>query len=522
MSSTLHRLSGLQRGFHKRIAREFSGRQSLTVTDVVKAGFQPKIGLEIHAQLPSNAKLFSRAPVDEDAPPNAAVSLFDCGTPGTLPVLNKRCVLMALKAGLLLNCEVPKWCRFDRKHYFYADMPTGYQITQQDHPIAKNGYFDFYVYRNDQIESWYQKRLEIFRVQLEMDSGKTIHDQEGERSLIDLNRAGVALAEIVTGPDLTSAVEAECFVQQLRILLMHNEVCLGEMNMGHFRVDANVSLTHPDGTNGVRTEIKNMNSFRLIHMAIQSEILRHFKIISAGGKVVNETRGVVPDGSTVSMRDKEVEVDYRMMPEPNLPILKIRPEWIEDSKNEISSDLMHLYYINEHNMNPSLAIHIATDDELRYFINRCLEAEGLTAEHLVAWLGELKKVCQNCGVNYPPKSKLIADRFAEAICLEGASKITKLTCLELLKGYVQGTESERVEEIVESRELWRITGEVEISALLKSVVQENAAVVVKARGKPESKHANKLRNALIAKSNKRIFVEDAARSVVAFLAKEKM
>uniref|UniRef100_A0A1I7ZR07 Glutamyl-tRNA(Gln) amidotransferase subunit B, mitochondrial n=1 Tax=Steinernema glaseri TaxID=37863 RepID=A0A1I7ZR07_9BILA len=514
MSAALHRLQGIH-GFQKHFVRRLCDRRQLSVADVEKSGFQPKIGLEIHAQLPSKSKLFSRAPVDENAPPNSAVSFFDCGSPGTLPVLNKQCVLLAIKAGLVLNCEVPSRCRFDRKHYFYADMPMGYQITQQDHPIAKNGYFDFYVYDFDKKNSWYEKRLEIERVQLEMDSGKTIHDVN--RSLIDLNRAGVALAEIVTGPTLTSAAEAVCFVEQLRLLFIHNRICEGEMHRGNLRVDANVSLTHPDGMNGTRTEIKNINSFRFIQSAIQSEIVRHFKVISSGEEVIKETRGVAFDGSTVSMRDKEVEVDYRMMPEPNLPVLRIRSEWLEDAKKSLSLDIPHLRYIQKFQMNPSLAIHIAKDEKLRRFVDRCLAMEGLTADHLMLWLGELKKVCQNSGKSYPPESDLVADRFAKAICFEATGKITKLVCIDLLRAYVSENERQEVEKLVEAGALWRITSSDEMTKLLEAVFQANAATVAKARGKPESKHKNKLRNALIEKSNKRISVDDAANCVAALL-----
>ncbi|KAK0418095.1 hypothetical protein QR680_013367 [Steinernema hermaphroditum] len=514
MSTALLRLHGIH-GFQKKFIRLLSDRRLLCVADVERAGFRPKIGLEIHAQLPTKSKLFSRAPVDEDAPPNSAVTFFDCGTPGTLPVLNKRCVLTAIKAGLVLNCEVPDRCRFDRKHYFYADMPMGYQITQQDHPIAVNGYLDFYVYDSDKKNSWYEKRLEIQRVQLEMDSGKTIHDDN--RSLIDLNRAGVALAEIVTGPTLTSAAEAVCFVEQLRLLFIHNNICEGEMHRGNLRVDANVSLTHPDGTNGIRTEIKNINSFRFIQSAIQSEIFRHFELISSGLPVINETRGVALDGSTVSMRDKEVEVDYRMMPEPNLPVLRIRPEWMQEATDSLNLDLSHLRYIKKFHMNPNLAIHIVKDEKLRHFVDRCLTMEGLTADHLMAWLGELKKVSQNCGKSYPPESDLVADRFANAIHLEGAGRITKLTCLELLRAYVGEGETEEVEKLIETKDLWRITCRDDMTKLLEAVVRENEAIVAKARGKPESKHKNKLRNALIEKSNKRISVDDAANCVTALL-----
>uniref|UniRef100_A0A0K0DKM6 GatB_N domain-containing protein n=1 Tax=Angiostrongylus cantonensis TaxID=6313 RepID=A0A0K0DKM6_ANGCA len=244
-----------------------------------------KFRMLVHVQLNTKSKLFSRAPCADEGAPNSQLAAFDMATPGTLPVLNRACVMHALRMATLLNCEISPYFRFDRKHYFYADMPAGYQITQNEYPLAKNGRFIFHVYGKG--ISPYSKEIGIKQLQLEQDSGKTIHC--GSSSFIDLNRAGVPLVEVVSNPDFSTALEAMCFVQQLRLLLMHHQICKGEMHKGHLRVDANISLSR-QGVPGVRTEVKNINSFRHLHTAINFEIDRQYGVISSGGTVVNETR----------------------------------------------------------------------------------------------------------------------------------------------------------------------------------------------------------------------------------------
>ncbi|KJH53105.1 HEAT repeat protein [Dictyocaulus viviparus] len=271
-----------------------SGRFSLlrdcralsNVAHLAKEKFRPLVGLEVHVQLNTRTKLFSRAPCADDAAPNSQVAAFDMAVPGTLPTLNRACVMHALRMAILLKCEIPSYFRFDRKHYFYSDMPAGYQITQSEYPLAKNGTFTFHVYGDDLPP--YKKKIGIKQLQLEQDSGKTIH-LGSSSSCIDLNRAGVPLVEVVTQPDFSTALEAVCFVQQLRLLLLHHQICKGEMHKGHLRVDANVSLSYEE-LKGVKTEVKNINSFRHIHTAINFEINRQYGVISNGGTVINETR----------------------------------------------------------------------------------------------------------------------------------------------------------------------------------------------------------------------------------------
>uniref|UniRef100_A0A1I7XTF0 TOG domain-containing protein n=1 Tax=Heterorhabditis bacteriophora TaxID=37862 RepID=A0A1I7XTF0_HETBA len=264
---------------------KFLCKRQYTASGVVRARqeFHPVIGLEVHVQLKSRSKLFSRAPCGEDGGPNSRVAPLDMACPGTLPILNKQCVMQALRMAVLFSCEVPPVCRFDRKHYFYADMPAGYQITQSESPIARNGIFRSFVYGEDfptyskevysrilvHISNILHKQLEFF--------------------------LGAALVEVVTTPCFSSAVEAVCFVQQLRLLLIHHRISEGEMHKGHMRIDANISLSQ-GSTMGVKTEVKNINSMRHLHTAINFEINRQYNILSTDGTVVNETRACDAQG----------------------------------------------------------------------------------------------------------------------------------------------------------------------------------------------------------------------------------
>nr|XP_002127266.1 glutamyl-tRNA(Gln) amidotransferase subunit B, mitochondrial-like [Ciona intestinalis] len=276
----------------------------------------PVIGLEVHAQINSRTKLFSSALNKFMAPPNSLVSEFDASMPGTLPVLNKECVRAAVLTSLALNCKINPRSTFDRKHYFYADMPHGYQITQHWNPIAVDGKVTFPTLQG-------QKSLRIERVQLEQDSGKSLHDYEDNVSLIDLNRAGVGLMEIVTF-GLSNADDACAFVNELHLMLVTLGTCEGKMSEGQLRVDVNISLHKPGEPLGTRAEVKNINGMRILHQVIEHEILRQSDLLDHGFAVEQETRGYDDvNRTTYSMRDKEMKTDYRFMPEPNLPPLQL-------------------------------------------------------------------------------------------------------------------------------------------------------------------------------------------------------
>ncbi|XP_062333799.1 glutamyl-tRNA(Gln) amidotransferase subunit B, mitochondrial [Osmerus eperlanus] len=285
------------------------------------------VGLEIHAQIHSNTKLFSGSQVKFCSPPNSLVSFFDASLPGTLPVLNRRCVEAAVMTGLALNCSINKKSLFDRKHYFYADLPAGYQITQQRLPVAVDGTLTYSHLGGRKKSQVVTKSVRIKQVQLEQDSGKSLHDNYRNQTLIDLNRAGVGLMELVMEPDMRCGEEAAAAVRELQLILQALGTCQGNMAEGQLRVDANVSVHRPGQPLGVRTEVKNINSARFLARAIDYEIQRQMGVLRSGGTVQNETRAFdSKSGHTVPMRDKEGLQDYRFMPEPNLPPLMVYSE----------------------------------------------------------------------------------------------------------------------------------------------------------------------------------------------------
>ncbi|KAK0062687.1 aspartyl/glutamyl-tRNA(Asn/Gln) amidotransferase subunit B [Biomphalaria pfeifferi] len=289
--------------------------------------WQGVIGLEIHAQIQSVSKLFSGAATNYNASTNTQVAYFDAALPGTLPVLNKKCVEAGIKTALALNCDINMMSLFDRKHYFYADMPAGYQITQYRKPLAINGHMP-YVFLSTKTDYLERRSAKIFQIQLEQDSGKSLHDAKAGLSLIDLNRAGIGLMEIVTAPNFTCGDDAASFVRDLRDILVTIGACDGRMAEGSLRVDANISVNRLGEPMGTRTEVKNLNSLRNIRLAVDYEINRQIQLLESGGVVENETRSFdVEDGETLLMREKEKVLDYRFMPEPNLPPLIIHKDW---------------------------------------------------------------------------------------------------------------------------------------------------------------------------------------------------
>ena len=282
------------------------------------------IGLEVHAQIASQAKLFDGCSTNFGAEPNTQVGFFAAAMPGMLPVINKACVDHAIKTGFGLNATVNLGSVFDRKNYFYADLPCGYQISQFTHPIVTGGYLDL------DLDNGQTKRINITRLHLEMDAGKSTHDLHPSKSYIDLNRSGIGLMEIVSEPEMRSAAEAMAYVKKLRSILRYLGTCDGNMEQGSLRVDANISLHRPGTPFGTRAEIKNVNSIRFLGQAIDYEIQRQLDIIEDGGEVVQETRLFDPGkGVTRSMRTKEDAHDYRYFPDPDLPPLYLTRERVD-------------------------------------------------------------------------------------------------------------------------------------------------------------------------------------------------
>ena len=283
------------------------------------------IGLEVHAQVTSQAKLFSGASTEFGGEPNSHVSLVDAAMPGMLPVINAECVRQAVRTGLGLKAKINLKSVFDRKNYFYPDLPQGYQISQYKSPIVGEGEVVVDMPDGETV------RVGIERLHLEQDAGKSLHDQNPSMSLVDLNRAGVALMEIVSKPDLRSADEAKAYVAKLRAILRYLGTCDGDMEKGSLRADVNVSVRKPGAPYNTRCEIKNVNSIRFIGQAVEYEAWRQIDIIEDGGTIEQETRLFDPDkGETRSMRSKEEAHDYRYFPDPDLLPLELAPALVED------------------------------------------------------------------------------------------------------------------------------------------------------------------------------------------------
>src|SRR5882762_2696543 len=288
------------------------------------------IGLEIHAQVTSRSKLFSGASTEFGGEPNSHVSLVDAAMPGMLPVINEQCVKQAVRTGLGLKARINLKSVFDRKNYFYPDLPQGYQISQYKSPVVGEGEVVLDMPDGDIVT------VGIERLHLEQDAGKSLHDRHPTMSFVDLNRAGVALMEIVSKPDLRSANEAKAYVAKLRSILRYLGTCDGDMEKGSLRADVNVSVRKPGAPLGTRCEIKNVNSIRFIGQAIDYEARRQIEILEDGGKIEQETRLFDPDkGETRPMRNKEEAHDYRYFPDPDLLPLELTASYVDDLKSHL-------------------------------------------------------------------------------------------------------------------------------------------------------------------------------------------
>ena len=288
------------------------------------------IGLEVHAQVTSQAKLFSGAATAFGAEPNTQVSLVDAAMPGMLPVPNRVCIRQAVRTGMAIDARINRWSRFDRKNYFYADLPQGYQISQLYHPLVGEGHVDV---APDEKKPDALKRIGVERIHVEQEAGKLMHDQHPTRSYVDLNRSGVALMEIVSRPDMRSPAEAGAYLAKLRSVLRYVGSCDGNMDQGSMRADVNVSVRKPGGELGTRTETKNVNSIRFVMQAIEHEARRQVEVLEAGGAVEQETRLFNPDtGTTRTMRSKEDAHDYRYFPDPDLLPLELDEAFLAECR----------------------------------------------------------------------------------------------------------------------------------------------------------------------------------------------
>ncbi|MFM5930327.1 MAG: Asp-tRNA(Asn)/Glu-tRNA(Gln) amidotransferase subunit GatB [Novosphingobium sp.] len=363
------------------------------------------IGLEVHAQVTSNSKLFSGAATAFGAEPNSQVSLVDAAMPGMLPVPNRECIRQAVRTGMAIGAEINKWSRFDRKNYFYADLPQGYQISQLYHPIVGEGQIEIAL---DPKNPEDVKVIGVERIHVEQDAGKLMHDQHPTMSYVDLNRSGVALMEIVSRPDMRSPAEAGAYLAKLRTILRYVGSCDGNMDQGSMRADVNVSVRRPGEEFGTRTETKNVNSVRFVMAVVESEANRQVDVIESGGKVVQETRLYDPDrNETRSMRSKEDAHDYRYFPDPDLLPLELDDAFLEECRASLPElpDAKRHRYENALGLSPydagQLTMEVETYQQFEELLAAVVKAsgkgEGDVAKRVANWLlseraGVLKSV----------------------------------------------------------------------------------------------------------------------------------
>lgn len=438
--------------------------------------YEVVIGLEVHAQLKTKSKIFAPDSAEFGNEQNTQICPITLGMPGVLPVLNKECVNMGILTGLALNCEIPKRCKFDRKQYFYPDLPKGYQISQYDEPICVKGYLD--------IKG---KRIGITRAHLEEDAGKLVHaGADGiagsSYSLVDLNRAGVPLLEIVSEPDMRSSEEAKDYMEELRDILRYIGVCDGNLEEGSMRCDANISIM-PKGSKefGTRAEIKNVNSFKALQRAIEYEIDRQIDIVEEGGSVVQETRLWDDNfGETKSMRGKEDAHDYRYFPEPDLNPLEISREWVENIRAkmpELPAQRRQRYMdlgLSEYD-----ASIIVEEMELSLFFDKVLSL-GADAKIAVNFLmGEIAAFLkeEKLTVN---QTKLTPENLAELITLITKKTISNNIGKKIITDMMK--DGTKASAIVEKQGLSQISDEGAIKEIVEKVLADNQAQVDAYRG----------------------------------------
>ncbi len=343
------------------------------------------IGLEVHAQVTSASKLFSGASAAFGGEPNAHVSLVDAAMPGMLPVVNRECIRQAVRTGMAVGAQINRWSRFDRKNYFYADLPQGYQISQLYHPIVGEGEIE--VTLNEKDPDSAVKKIGIERIHVEQDAGKLMHDQHPTMSFVDLNRCGVALMEIVSKPDMRSPAEAGAYVKKLRSILRYVGSCDGNMEQGSMRADVNVSVRKPGGELGTRTETKNVNSIRFLMQTIEYEAQRQVDVIEGGGEIVQETRLFDANkGETRSMRSKEDAHDYRYFPDPDLLPVDLDDAFLEECRASLPElpDAKRKRY-EEMGLTAYNAAVLTAESETAYWFEDLLKA-GVEPKQASNWL----------------------------------------------------------------------------------------------------------------------------------------
>jgi len=436
--------------------------------------FEPVIGLEIHVQMDTKTKMFCSCPVEFGAEPNSNVCPVCLGLPGSLPVINKRAVEFAIRAGLALNCQINTKSIFARKNYFYPDLPKGYQISQYEEPIAVNGWLEVNG-----------KRIRIRRLHIEEDAGKNIH--EGSKTLVDLNRAGTPLMEIVTEPDIDSPQLAREFLEKLRNIMRYTGVSRADMEKGQLRCDINLSI-RPKGSKefGTRVEIKNVNSFRFVQKAIEAEMERQIKLVLSGQKVVQETRTFDPStGLTHPMRSKEEAEDYRYFPDPDLLPLVVPVEWIEEIKRTMPElpEERFQRFVKDYSLDEYSARVLTDNKELGDFFEDALKHYNKEPKLVANWLlndllGNLSEVGKDI-----EDSPVSPKGLAELVRLIKEGTLSSKLAKEVLKEMVATGKDPN--EVVEEKGLKQVSDEGQIRAFIEEVLKENPKEVERYRSGEE-------------------------------------
>ncbi|MCW1985690.1 UNVERIFIED_ORG: aspartyl-tRNA(Asn)/glutamyl-tRNA(Gln) amidotransferase subunit B [Sphingomonas sp. R1F5B] len=451
------------------------------------------IGLEVHAQITTQAKLFSGSATAFGAEPNTQVSLVDAAMPGMLPVPNRECIRQAVRTGMAIEAQINTWSRFDRKNYFYADLPQGYQISQLYHPLVGEGSIEIAL--DDKNPDAGTKVIGIERIHVEQDAGKLMHDQHPTMSYVDLNRSGVALMEIVSRPDMTSPAEAGAYLTKLRQILRYVGSCDGNMDQGSMRADVNVSVRRAGEPLGTRTETKNVNSVRFVMAAIEHEASRQVDVLEAGGKIVQETRLFDPGtGTTRSMRSKEDAHDYRYFPDPDLLPLVLDQAFLDECRASLPElpDAKRTRYTDALGLSAYNAAVLTADVDTAAWFETLITAsaakqgkdEAAVAKQAANWLtselfGALNKLGK--GLEDSPVSPTSA---AELLALIGDGTISGSIAKQVLEKMLETGDGAAA--IVEREGLKQTTDTGAIEAAVDAVLAANADKVEQYRGGKEA------------------------------------
>ena len=438
--------------------------------------FETVIGLEIHAQLATESKIFCSCSTEFGCPPNQNTCPVCLGLPGSLPVLNQKVIEYAVKLGLATNCSIRIDSQFARKNYFYPDLPKAYQISQYERPICEHGHLEI-------TTDVGQKQIGITRIHLEEDAGKLLHQENSDSSSVDLNRAGIPLVEIVSEPELSSSEEAKSYMEKMHAILTALGICSGDMEKGHMRCDANVSI-RPKGQKefGTRTEIKNLNSFRFVKQAIDYEIERHREEILDGRELVQETRLWDSERKlTFSMRSKEEAEEYRYFPDPDLPVVELDKSWVDGLRESLPElpDARKLRYREKLGLSEYDAEVLSMSGEASEFFEEVLEVGGDPKQACNWILGDMTRMMNEKDLSLR-KLGIKPGMLAELISLIQEGTISGKMAKNLLPDLQNSDQS--VTELVEAKGLVQVSDEQELLKMIDGLIQEHAAQVEEYRG----------------------------------------